>query len=154
MVSSPGLKQGRFYDAFTLHRDRYLYTKQIGLKDCPHISEERIRDVIDTYGEYAPFVRSTIFGEFMAEDESQPMAVSYEKLMALLECPPHARTSGQETSAFCDFAAGGDENVLAIRSGNKLLELIAWRDRDTSAAVGRFIIEFRRARPQSLSDLG
>jgi phage terminase large subunit len=144
MVSSPGLKQGRFYDAFTQHRDRYLYTKQVGLKDCPHISEERIRDVIDTYGESAPFVRSTIYGEFMAEDETQPMAVSYEKLTALLECPPHARVSSEKT-AFCDFAAGGDENVLAIRSGNKLLELNAWRDRDTSAAVGRFIIEFRKA---------
>jgi hypothetical protein len=144
LVSSPGLKMGRFYDAFTLHRDRYTFVRQVGLPDCPHISEERIRDVIDTYGERAPFVRSTIFGEFMAEDETQPMAISYEKLRALLECPPHARTSDQETSAFCDFAAGGDENVLAIRSGNKLLELIAWRDRDTSAAVGRFIIEFRR----------
>ena len=47
-------------------------------------------------------------------------------------------------AAFCDFAAGGDENVLAIRSGNKLLELIAWRERDTTASVGRFIIEFRK----------
>jgi phage terminase large subunit len=143
MVSSPGLKMGRFYDAFSVHRDRYLYTRQVGLQDCPHISKERIQDVIETYGERAPFVRSTIYGEFMAEDESTPMAVSYERLRALLECPPHARLTG-ETTGFCDFAAGGDENVLAIRSGNKLLELIAWRERDTSAAVGRFIIEFRR----------
>ena len=28
--------------------------------------------------------------------------------------------------------------------GNQLLDLIAWRDRDTSGAIGRFIIEFRR----------
>jgi phage terminase large subunit len=143
MVSSPGLKMGRFYDAFTLHRDRYIFTQQVGLKDCPHISEERIQDVIETYGQNAPFVRSTIYGEFMSEDETTPMAVSYERLRNLLECPPHARIT-QEKTAFCDFAAGGDENVLAIRSGNKLLELIAWRDRDTTAAVGRFIIEFRR----------
>ena len=143
MVSSPGLKMGRFYDAFTTHRDKYTYVKQVGLKDCPHISEERIRDVVETYGERAPFVRSTIYGEFMAEDESTPMAVSYERLRAVIECPPHARVSSEKTG-FCDFAAGGDENVLAIRSGNKLLELIAWRERDTSAAVGRFIIEFRK----------
>lgn len=143
MVSSPGLKMGRFFDAFSVHRDRYTYVKQVGLKDCPHISPERIRDVVETYGERAPFVRSTIYGEFMAEDESTPMAVSYERLRAVIECPPHARVTGEKTG-FCDFAAGGDENVLAIRSGNKLLELIAWRERDTSAAVGRFIIEFRR----------
>lgn len=145
MISSPGLKMGRFFDAFSVHRDRYTYVRQIGLQDCPHISPERIRDVVDTYGERAPFVRSTIYGEFMSEDESTPMAVSYERLRSLLECPPHARLSDHEVSAFCDFAAGGDENVLAVRSGNKLLDLIAWRERDTSAAVGRFILEFRRA---------
>jgi hypothetical protein len=143
-ISSPGLKTGRFYDAFTLHREQFLLLEQVGLKDCPHISEERIRDVIETYGEKAPFVRSTIFGEFMAEDEATPMAVNYERLMALLESPPGALISRHDYSAFCDFAAGGDENVLAIRSGNKLLELVAWRERDTTASVGRFIIEFRK----------
>ena len=143
-ISSPGLKTGRFYDAFTLHREQFLLLEQVGLKDCPHISQERIRDVIETYGEHAPFVRSTIFGEFMAEDETTPMAINYERLMALLESPPGALISRHDYSAFCDFAAGGDENVLAIRSGNKLLELIAWRERDTTASVGRFIIEFRK----------
>lgn len=152
LVSSPGLKQGRFYDAFTTHREQFLLTEQVGLQDCPHISKERIRDVIDTYGETAPFVRSTIFGEFMSEDESQPMCVNYEKLMTTINHPPGSRISRHEYSAFCDFAAGGDENVLAIRSGNKLLELVAWRDRDTAAAVGRFIIEFRKhhLRPEQI----
>lgn len=144
IISSPGLKQGRFYDCFTQHRDQFILVEQVGLQDCPHISKERIQDVIDTYGETAPFVRSTIYGEFMAEDESQPMCVKYEKLMAIINSPPGARLSRHDYSAFCDFAAGGDENVLAIRSGNKLLELISWRERDTTAAVGRFIIEFRK----------
>jgi hypothetical protein len=144
LVSSPGLKQGRFYDAFTTHRDQFFVVESVGLNDCPHISKERIRDVIETYGETAPFVRSTIYGEFMAEDESQPMAVSYEKLMEVINSPPPARLAKHEYCAFCDFAAGGDENVLAIRCGNSLLELIGFRDRDTMAAVGRFIIEFRK----------
>jgi phage terminase large subunit len=145
LVSSPGLKQGRFYDAFTAHRDQFLMTLQVGLQDCPHISKDRIEDVIATYGENAPFVRSTIYGEFMAEDESQPMAVSYEKLINLINDPPGARLDRSDLCAFCDFAAGGDENVLAVRTGNKLLDLVSFRDRDTVAAVGRFIIEFRKA---------
>src|SRR5206468_10773461 len=81
---------------------------------------------------------------FMDEDESQPMAFSFQSVMAAINNPPHARISKHEYAAFCDFAAGRDENVLAIRSGNKLLELVAWRERDTNAAVGRFIIEFRK----------
>jgi phage terminase large subunit len=144
MISSPGLKTGRFFDAFTTHREQFMLVEQISLADCPHISKERIRDVIDTYGENAPFVRSTIFGEFMAEDENTPMAVNFEALMLLMQSPPGSLISRHDYSAFCDFAAGGDENVLAIRSGNKLLELIAWRERDTVSSVGRFIIEFRK----------
>jgi phage terminase large subunit len=144
LVSSPGLKQGRFYDAFTQHREQFLMTMQVGLTDCPHISGERIQDVIDTYGEHSPFTRSTLYGEFMAESDSQPMAVNYERLMDVINNPPGALLTRHEYAAFCDFAAGGDENVLAIRCGNKLLDLITFRDRDTAAAVGRFIIEFRR----------
>ena len=72
------------------------------------------------------------------------MAFDFQSVMACINNPPHAKISRHEFCGFCDFAAGRDENVLAIRSGNKLLELVAWRERDTNAAVGRFIIEFRR----------
>jgi phage terminase large subunit len=144
MVSSPGLKMGRFFDAFSAHRDRYLFVKQVGLADCPHISQARIDDVIATYGQDAEFTKSTLYGEFMEQDLNQPMAVNFESLRLLLETPPHAKISPNDTTAFCDFAAGGDENVLAIRSGNKLQELIGWRDSNTTASVGRFILLFRR----------
>ena len=144
MVSSPGLKMGRFFDAFSGHRDRYVFVEQVGLADCPHISQARIDDVIATYGRDAEFTKSTLYGEFMEQDLNQPMAINFESLRLLLETPTHARISPNDTTAFCDFAAGGDENVLAIRSGNKLMELIGWRDSNTTAAVGRFILLFRR----------
>jgi hypothetical protein len=57
-----------------------------------------------------------------------------------------------DTVAFCDFAAGGDENVLAVRRGNKVQIAAAWRDEDTMRAVYRFIHHFRseRLRPQQI----
>ena len=143
-ISSPGVKAGRFYDAFSLHRDQFLLTMQIGLADCPHISKERIQDVIDTYGPEAEFTKSTLYGEFMNQDADQLMVFDFQAVQALLTTPPHARISRHEYAAFCDFAAGRDENVLAIRSGNKLLELEAWKETNTVAAVGRFIMLFRR----------
>jgi hypothetical protein len=143
-ISSPGLKQGRFWDAFTSNREQW-YCIQAGLKDCPHISKERIRDVIATYGEDKPFTRSTLYGEFMEYDEATNFVFDFKQVMAVVNNPPHAKLSRHEYCGFCDFAAGSDENVLAIRSGNKLIDLIAWRERDTSAALGRFIIEFRKA---------
>ena len=143
-ISSPGIKLGRFYDAFTQHRDQFILTAQVGLTDCPHISKERIDDVIATYGADKPFTRSTLYGEFMDADEGELMAFDFQAVMSTVNNPPHARISRHEYSAFCDFAAGRDENVLPSEVGISLLELVAWRERDTNAAVGRFIIEFRR----------
>jgi phage terminase large subunit len=114
------------------------------LADCPHISQARIDDVIATYGSEAEFTKSTLYGEFMNQEESGQFAFSFEAVSQLVAQPPHARISKLEYSAFCDFAAGRDENVLAIRSGNKLIELEAWKDKNTVAAVGRFIMLFRR----------
>jgi hypothetical protein len=143
-ISSPGLKAGRFYQAFTDHRAQFILTSQIGLEDCPHISKERIADVIETYGAQSEFTKSTLKGEFMSQTEEGEFAFSYEDVAYIMSNPPHSRLSIDEYSAFCDFAAGRDENVLAVRSGNKLIELEAWRDRNTMAAVGRFIMLFRR----------
>ena len=80
----------------------------------------------------------------MNQDIDQLMVFDFQAVQALLTTPPHARISRHEYAAFCDFAAGRDENVLAIRSGNKLLELEAWKEKNTVAAVGRFIMLFRR----------
>lgn len=143
-ISSPGLRAGRFFQAFSDHRASFILTQQIGLADCPHISKARIDDVVSTYGAEAEFTKSTLYGEFMNQEEGGEFAFSFEAVSQLIASPPHARISKTEYSAFCDFAAGRDENVLAIRSGNKLIELEAWKDKNTVAAVGRFIMLFRR----------
>lgn len=46
--------------------------------------------------------------------------------------------------AFIDWAAGGDENVVAIVAGNRLERLICWRDKDTMQAAARAVSELRR----------
>jgi phage terminase large subunit len=144
LVSSPGLMAGRFYDAFSKDRPQWILF-QVGLTDCPHISQERIEDVIATHGAESSYTRSTLHGEFMTEEEGTHFVVSLSALQALLDCPPLARPSIRERCAFCDFAAGGDENVIAIRNGNQLEKLICWRERNTMSAVGRFILELRKA---------
>ncbi len=144
LVSSPGLMAGRFYDAFSKDRAQWILF-QVGLTDCPHISKERIEDVVATHGAESSYTRSTLYGEFMTEEEGTHFVVSLSALTALLDCPPMPRPSTREHYAFCDFAAGGDENVIAIRSGNQLEKLICWRERNTMSAVGRFILEFRKA---------
>lgn len=143
VISSPGLRSGNFFDCFSTNRNSHICF-EIALTECPHISKEKITDMIEKYGEDHPLVRSSIFGEFMDLADGEAFVVPFNSLMALVNNPPHARISKHEYAAFCDFAVTRDENVLAIRSGNKLMQLVAWHGTDTPSILGRFIMEFRK----------
>jgi hypothetical protein len=149
LVSSPGVRSGHFHDSHTKLREDFICI-QAGLKDCPHIPAEKIADIIKTYGEEHPFTRSAVYGEFMDEDDATRFVVPLSSLLRCLENPP-AHKRGV-TAAFCDFAAGGDENVLATRDGNLVRLSACWREANKHAAVGRFIREFRAAglRPEQI----
>jgi hypothetical protein len=47
-------------------------------------------------------------------------------------------------AAYCDFAAGGDENVIALADGNRAEIVRAWRDTDPIRAAKNFVAEFQR----------
>ena len=80
--SSPGLKRGVFFDAFTKDKAQYV-TVSAGLKDCPHISKDKVDRIIATYGIEHPFTRSSIFGEFMDQDEVDRYILSDTDLATL-----------------------------------------------------------------------
>jgi hypothetical protein len=143
VISSPGLRSGNFFECFSSNRSTHLCF-EIGLKDCPHIGEEKIKDMIGTYGEKHPLVRSSIYGEFMDQSGAESFVVPYEPLMAIMLNPPHARVSKHEYAGFVDFAVTRDENTLAIRSGNKLMHLVCFHGTDAVSIVGRYIMEFRK----------
>jgi len=140
-ISSAGLAIGRFYDSQTKDAERF-YRRVVKLSECPHISQERIDDIIASYGPEHPFTKATLHSEFSNEGDESNFVFPLSVLNRTLSSPPtHQRG---DKYAFCDFAAGRDENVLAIRSGNKVEIAAAWRDSNTMSAVGRFIIEFKK----------
>ena len=139
VMSSPGGCQGFFYNAFKTRR-KFFRHHTITALQCPHISHDWIAEQIEKYGEQHPLVRSMIFAEFMESGEDGT-AINLTLLERCTANPP-ALALGK-VSAFCDFAAGGDENVLAIVNGNRVKIAAAWRDKDTMSAVGRFIQLFR-----------
>jgi phage terminase large subunit len=141
MVSSTGLKRGRFYDAFTRLRSSWICVKA-SLEDCPHIPKDRVQNVIDTYGIDHPFTRSTLYAEFMDQDEVERFIVSLLSLEFAIQNPPNRKEGFK--AAFCDFADGGAENVVAFRDGNKLSLEGCWRESNKLASVARFISIFRK----------
>ena len=142
VVSSPGMMgEGKFWEAMTNAGMGYN-TIKAGLIDCPHIDRKKIEDTIKSYGENHPHTRSTIYGEFMEQDEANRYIVPLSSIERSINNPPPYRPGYKVL--FCDFAAGGDENVIAMREGNRITLEAHWREKDKLAAVGRFIQHFRR----------
>jgi hypothetical protein len=140
-TSSPGLMTGRFYESQTKLRESFQCI-QVGLSDCPHIPAEKIKDIRETYGEDHPVTKSILYGEFMPEDDGTSFPFPLSQLLFCYDNPPKPQYGPRR--AFCDFAAGRDENVLAIADGNSCELAATWRDVNTTANIGRFLTEFRK----------
>ncbi len=139
-VSSPGGRAGRFYERFAKADPRYdLFT--VTAYDCPHIKAAWIAEQIAAYGEKSPVIQSMIHAEFGDEDVHS-LVLPPHVLQNAISNPPSKL--GHDLRAGCDFAAGGDENVIVVLEGNAVKERIAWREKDTMAAIGRFITELKR----------
>ena len=141
IASSPGGTSGAFYRAFT--KESNMWSKHaVTAFDCPHITQNQIDEVTQRYGEKHPLTRSMIYGEFV-DIGLESLVINLTQLQNCHNTPPRFRPGVR--IAGVDFAAGGDQNVICISDGNKILPMIAWREKDTMAAVGRFIVEFKKA---------
>jgi len=141
VISSPGGTGGEFWRIFNKQQHMWA-THKVSAYDCKHISEEWIQEQFERWGKDHPLIRSMVFGEFMEMDDER-LVIPYPVLDNCVTNPPVK--SGKDVSCGVDFAGGGDENAMCIRRGNKVEKVITWRDRDTMASVGRFIIEFKKA---------
>lgn len=135
VISSPGPPMGRFFECFHSLK-KYYWTRQVGSAECPHIAGwKRERDA-EIHGVTSDLYRSMHLGEFTEGGEF--LIITPVGLRAALDLQPRYPHAG-EVTAFCDFARGRDENVLAIRRGNEVRIIDAWRERDGVQAVRRFI---------------
>jgi phage terminase large subunit len=154
LLSSPGYSQGEFYRSQTTNARLYsCFHGRSAITDAaspggwklsgetPHIVPETIERRIAKWGIDHALVKSMIFSEFMEICEG-----AYINLAQIEDCieNPPSFSSKPERKAFLDFAGGGDENVIAMRMGNKVWIADAWRDQNEMASVGRFIIALEK----------
>jgi len=139
-VSSAGAPRGQFYDSH--HKNASLYfTRKVPSTECPHVdAAKRERDLVK-YGVNHPWYRSKHLSEFT--EDTELLVLPADNLKAVIENQPEKREAGQ-VAAFCDFAAGRDENVLAIRRGNTARIIKGWVEKDTVQACRQFIRLFEQ----------
>jgi phage terminase large subunit len=132
-ISSGGGAEGVFYDAM---KPGSNFTKfKISASQCPHADHDKNAEMIEKWGLDHPLIRSTVFAEFMTSADNAVLDVrDIERAMK----GTASKQLGRKTAAL-DFAAGGDENVLAVAEGNVVRIIAAWTEPDTVRAAARFI---------------
>lgn len=138
-VSTPGPTRGHFYRLCSTGVDRKSIksVKEVGptdwihyhvtYLDCPNISrnyvEQMKRDIPG--GENSPAFRSQFWAEF--GDLDQMVAIPYTHVWKAIKKSVDDWVQEEHNKAGLDLADGGDETVLAIRNGNRLLKMIPFR---------------------------
>lgn len=137
-VSTPGLPMGHFYDLCStgvartsiksvgeVKPEDYIHY-HIRARDCSHIRahyiEQMKRDLPG--GEFGAAYKSQVDAEFGTTDEL--VVVPYKYVWnavkhEIAHIPEEHNTGG------LDLSDGGDETVLTVRNGNKLLKVIPFR---------------------------
>lgn len=141
LTSSPGGPSGTFYQSFRRARKLY-HTVRATAFDCPHIKRSKIELAQKLYGpdyDRHPIYRSMILADFTEGDDA--MIIPRYLIERALMHKAEARAG--DRYAAVDWAAGGDETVLAERHGNQLRILWRDRERDTVKAAARVVAECR-----------
>ena len=141
MASSPGEAHGEFYRSQTSQRQFYK-TYKVTAYDCPHIKPEQIARDIAKWGKDHWLVRSMIFAEFTRSEEAGAVVQLSDAERAIFAPPEFV--PDDSVTCFVDFAAGGDENVVAVRRGNRVRVVAAWHERNTMVARDQFAAVFER----------
>ena len=128
-VSSPGLPDGHFYNACVGNSWKQYHVTAF---DCPHLSQDYIDDVKNSYGENSTLYRSMILADFGGLEEQ--VVINFQQLVELAGVEvDHVKS--EYNVAGLDLSAGGDEQVLAVRNGNKLIALESFKFTDTVVLI-------------------
>lgn len=138
-VSTPGLPMGHFYNlcSTAVNRKSIKSVHEVKPTDyihyhivasmCPHLSshyiEQMKRDLPG--GEFGAAFKSQVLAEFGTTDEM--VVIPYDHVWRAVNRSLDKWIPEAFNKAGLDLADGGDETVLAIRNGNRLLKIIPFK---------------------------
>jgi len=139
LTSNPTRSSGRFYELF--HRDGLTTweTMYFTAFDCPHISKDWIKEVIEQYGEDSDQYRIGVLGQF-------PRATDTQFISSLLV--DNAMANQMEPKFWMEYPIvigadiarfGDDETVFVARQGPRLLNVTRIKNQDTMEVSGALL---------------
>lgn len=143
-VGNPLLPSGRF---FTVSRKPQWRSIQISADEHPNIRVGRtvvpggpsaafVERIRSEYGEGSPIYSARVLGEFPDEGEEGLFRRSWLEASAE-RWDPEGVSEGPAIVAVDPARFGPDETVCAVRRGDVLTELVAWRGTDLMETVDR-----------------
>jgi hypothetical protein len=143
-VSSPGLPMGHFFNVCTgAVKRKDLQTIKGGewieyhitAYDCSHLSASYIEELkrLMPGGENGAAFKSAVLAEFGTTDEM--VVIPYGHIWKSVNRHTLGWIKEPNNTGGLDLSAGGDETVLSIRNGNKLLKVIPFRFDNTQDTI-------------------
>jgi hypothetical protein len=149
-VSSPGKPEGHFYQMCTSTRTKRdkdnnvipaVNFIRVTSDDCPHLGvtyKDRIKEI---YGEHHHLYKSMVLAEFSSANEQ--VVLPFEKWDRCIKYPAVWIPDANGNIGGLDLSMGGDEQVLTVRNGNKVLIQLTWRIKDVTELVDKLEKAFR-----------
>ncbi len=148
VFGNPTRNTGRFKSCFEDDAARWR-GRQIDSRTCKMTNKKELQELIDTYGEDSDFVRVRIKGQFPRAGSMQFIAndVVDFAMLNTLELEVHI---SMPVVLGVDIARyGDDQNVVAVRQGRKILELVKWRETDLMESARRVAVVIQNYQPQA-----
>tara|TARA_R110000868_G_scaffold39869_4_gene138447 strand:+ start:23090 stop:24742 length:1653 start_codon:yes stop_codon:yes gene_type:complete len=155
-VSSPGLPMGHFFNVCTGARNRKDLDNisdanggwveyHITAYDCSHLSLAYIEELktLMPGGENGAAFKSCVLAEFGTTDEMTVIAYQHIWRSVNRVGDTLGWLSEPVNTGGLDLSAGGDETVLSVRNGNKLLKVIPFRFNNTQDTVNFLVEKFK-----------
>lgn len=134
-VSSPGEPSGPFYTSFR----KWPNKRRISYFDCPHQSPDEFEEDRRDMGEHSPLFRSKwlalftyIGGRYVVSKEKLDKLLDYNRKNLVNEILQHAPI---RIGIDIALSTNGDETVISVWRGNKMLAQYTYRIQDSTILV-------------------
>ena len=148
LIGNPTRNSGLFYKSQTTLRAEWA-AMHVSCLTSPRVTEDFVKQVIDTWGEASNEYRVRVLGEFPLAEDNTLIAAELVDAAMIRDIQPDPLAPiifGVDPARFGDDAA-----VLCARQGDVVLSFRQWRNLDLMALCGHIVNEIETHRPAEIN---